>query len=35
MEKVNDSSSICIKDGTLKIGDSAKNRYVRNCTERF
>ena len=30
-----DLLSLCIKDGTLKIGDSTKNRYVHNRTERF
>ena len=27
MEEENDLFSLCIKDGTLKIGDSTKNRY--------
>ena len=35
MEEENDLFSLCIKDGTLKIGDSTKNRYVHNRTERF
>ena len=35
MEEENDLFSLCIKDGTLKIGDSTKNRYVHNSTERF
>ena len=34
MEEENDLFSLCIKDGTLKIGDSTKNRYVHNRTER-
>ena len=32
MEEENDLFSLCIKDGTLKIGDSTKNRYVHNCS---
>ena len=35
MEEENDLFSLCIKDGTLKIGDSTKNRYVHNHTEQF
>ena len=35
MEEENDLFSLCIKDGTLKIGDSTKNRHVHNRTERF
>ena len=35
MEEENDLFSLCIKDGTLKIGDSTKNRYFHNRTERF
>ena len=35
MEEENDLFSLCIKDGTLKIGDSTKNRCVHNRTERF
>ena len=35
MEEENDLFSLCIKDGTLKIGDSTKNRYVHNRTEQF
>ena len=35
MEEENDLFSLCIKDGTLKIGRSTKNRYVHNRTERF
>ena len=31
----NDLFSVCIEDGTLKIGDSPKNRHVQNHTERF
>ena len=31
----NDLFSLCFKDGMLKIGDSTKNRYVDNRTERF
>ena len=27
--------SLCIEDGTLKTGDSTKNRNVHNHTERF
>ena len=30
-----DLFSLCIKDGTLKIGDSTENRHVHNRTERF
>ena len=35
IEEENDLFSLCIKDGTLKIGDSTKNRHVHNRTERF
>ena len=35
IEEENDLFLLCIKDGTLKIGDSTKNRYVHNRTERF
>ena len=30
MEEKNDLFLLCIKDGTLKTGDSTKNRYVQN-----
>ena len=33
IEEENDLFSLCIKDGTLKIGDSTKNRHVHNRTE--
>ena len=32
MKEENDLFSRCIKDGTLKIGDSTKNGYVHNRT---
>ena len=31
----NNLFSLCMKDGTLKTGDSTENRYVHNRTERF
>ena len=33
MEEENDLFSLCIKDGTLKIGDSTKNRYVHKTVQ--
>ena len=35
MEEENDLFSLCIKDGTLKIGDSTKNRYVHIVQNDF
>ena len=35
IKEENDLFSLCIKDGTLKIGHTTKNRYVHNRTERF
>ena len=32
MEEENDLLSLCIEDGTLKIGDSTKNSHVHNRT---
>ena len=34
MEEENDLFSLCTKNGTLKFGDSTKNKYVHNRTER-
>ena len=35
IEEENNLFSLCIKDRTLKIGDSTNNRHVHNRTEAF